>query len=102
MKDQERKQVEALKILKPDNQHLSIKHQFPEDKLSGEAKIQKVKKKMISREISFIKYIFIHTISINRKQKYLFSGDIYTRRITTHEPDKDKSDYQWKLQFSKL
>ena len=52
---------------------------------------------MISREISFIKYIFIHTISINRKQKYLFSVDIYTRRITTHEPDKDKSDYQWKL-----
>lgn len=52
---------------------------------------------MISREISFIKYIFIYTISINRKQKYLFSGDIYTRRITTHEPDKDKSDYQWKL-----
>ena len=34
IKNQRRKQVEALKVLKPDNQQVSVKAKIPEDELS--------------------------------------------------------------------
>ena len=57
--DQRKKQVEALKVLKPDTQQLSVKNKIPDDQLSEEVKneIEETKEieNMVNRETLFYK-----------------------------------------------
>ena len=65
IEDQGRKQVEALKFLRLDAQHLIIKDTIPQDQLNEEAKNEKMRK---WKKGVFLKQINIYKIFENFKQ----------------------------------
>ena len=97
MKKKERKQAEALEVLKPNTKQLTIKDAIPENILSEEAKNKpnKINRnligKTVDREILVYRtneytYDFRNFLTINT-----FGREIYNGKITLKEADEDQS-----------
>ena len=100
IEDQDKKQVDALKISKPNTQELTIKSMIPEDILSEEAKNEFNKIKEIEKTVdrqnlvnraSEYKYSFK-----NFKRIKTFGTDIYNSEITLKKLMKIKAIYYLK------
>ena len=96
MEDQDKKQFEALEVLKPNTKNLTIKDTILENTLSEEAKNQLNKIKEIEQKISKenivyrtnkYAYNFQHFWTINT-----FGRDISNGTVTLKEADKNYGD----------
>ena len=93
---EEKKQVEALKNLKPITTKLPIKYPIPENALSEEDKneLNKIKERgeMVDRENIYYK---MNNVTHNFQNFWTitnFSRDIYNGRVTTKDTGNDQSD----------
>ena len=97
IENQGRKQVEALKFIKPDTQQLTVKQLTnPEEQLNKEAKneieeIQKMKKILKREDLLYQRDKYVYNFqqfeTIRSFAKTIFAG-----KITLDNADKDQSD----------
>ena len=96
IEEQEKKQVDALEVLKPITQKLTIKDAIPENKLPEEAKneLNKIKEieKTVDRENLYYKTNKYTYNFQNFRTISTFGRDIYNGTITTKEADNNQSD----------
>ena len=96
IEEQVKKQIEALKVLKPIAQKLTIKDVIPENAISEEAKNELNKIKEIEKTVDKENLYY-------RTNKYTFNfqnfwtirtfvRDIYNGKVTTEEADEDQGD----------
>ena len=102
IEEQGKKQVEALKVLKPNTQKLTIKYAIPENILTAEAKNEHNKIKEIEKTKDRENLVYrtnesaygfknLHTINT-------FGRDIYNGKVGLKEADEDQSNLLDRIQ----